>query len=118
MNRSRAFFFIALVALSLTSFAASLTSISPASLYEVGPGKPFLSIGAVPWESLLPGDTVLIYYRATPYKEKFVLCRQGTAAERWLREQEAAEDSANMWVHAATIAGVVIALFGLFMMFG
>jgi hypothetical protein len=23
--------------------------------------------------------------------------RQGTAAERWLREQEAAEDSANMW---------------------
>ena len=81
MNRSRAFFFIALVALSLTSFAASLTSISPASLYEVGPGKPFLTIGAVPWESLLPGDTVLIYYRATPYKEKFVLCRQGTAAE-------------------------------------
>jgi hypothetical protein len=44
--------------------------------------------------------------------------RQGAAAERWLREQEAAEDSANNWVHAATIAGVVITLVGLFMMFG
>jgi hypothetical protein len=44
--------------------------------------------------------------------------RQGAAAERWLREQEAAEDSANKWVHAATIAGVMIALFSLLMMFG
>ncbi len=80
VNRSRVFFFIALTALSLTSFATSSTLSSQASLYEVGPGKPYLSIGAVPWESLQPGDTVLIYYRATPYKEKFVLCRQGTAA--------------------------------------
>jgi hypothetical protein len=44
--------------------------------------------------------------------------RQGAAAVRWLREQEAAEDSANKWVRAATIAGVVIALFSLLMMFG
>ena len=44
--------------------------------------------------------------------------RQGAVAERWLREQEAAEDSANKWVRAATIAGVVIALFSLLMMFG
>ena len=44
--------------------------------------------------------------------------RQSAVAERWLREQEAAEDSANKWVHAATIAGVVIALFSLLMMFG
>ena len=51
-----------------------------AAVYEVGPGKPYASIGAVPWEALLAGDTVLIYWRATPYKEKWVICRQGTAA--------------------------------------
>src|SRR5215208_3632261 len=51
-----------------------------ATTYEVGPGKPLATIGAVPWESLNAGDTVLIYYRATPYKEKFVLARVGTPA--------------------------------------
>jgi PKD repeat protein len=50
------------------------------AIYEVGPGKPYASIGAAPLSSLQPGDTVLIYYRSTPYKEKFVICRQGTAA--------------------------------------
>src|SRR5215207_9607895 len=53
---------------------------SGATTYDVGPGKPYLSVGAVPWESLNAGDTVLINYRATPYKEKFVLSRVGTAA--------------------------------------
>jgi hypothetical protein len=51
-----------------------------ATTYEVGPGKPLASVGAVPWESLNPGDTVLIYWRSTPYKEKFVLARVGTQA--------------------------------------
>jgi hypothetical protein len=56
------------------------TVAGAATIYEVGPGKIYASIGAVPWESLQPGDLVLIYYRATPYKEKWVICRQGTAA--------------------------------------
>jgi hypothetical protein len=34
----------------------------------------------MPWESLVAGDTVLIYYRATPYKEKFGIFVQGTEA--------------------------------------
>jgi hypothetical protein len=51
-----------------------------AATYEVGPGKPLTSIGQVPWATLQPGDLVLIYWRATPYKEKWVICRQGTAA--------------------------------------
>src|SRR5687767_1593169 len=51
-----------------------------ATTYEVGPGKPLANVGDVPWESLVAGDTVLIYYRATPYKEKFVLARVGTQA--------------------------------------
>lgn len=51
-----------------------------ATTYEVGDGKSYTSIGAVPWESLNAGDTVLIYWRSTPYKEKWVICRQGTSA--------------------------------------
>lgn len=51
-----------------------------ATVYEVGDGKPFASIGAVAWESLQPGDTVLIHWRATAYKEKWVLGRSGSAS--------------------------------------
>ncbi|MFV2072077.1 MAG: polysaccharide-degrading enzyme, partial [Thermoanaerobaculales bacterium] len=50
--------------------------------YEVGTGVGMLaSIGEVPWEDLAPGDRVFIHWRDTPYKEKWVLCRRGTAAE-------------------------------------
>lgn len=49
------------------------------AVYEVGPSSPLASIGQVPWASLQPGDTVLIHWRSTPYKEKWVICRQGTA---------------------------------------
>lgn len=48
--------------------------------YEVGPNKPLTDIGQVPWESLQAGDTVLIHWRSNPYKEKWVICRQGTQA--------------------------------------
>lgn len=46
--------------------------------YEVGPGQAYSGIGEVPWESLMPGDRVLIHWRSTPYREKWVICRQGT----------------------------------------
>jgi len=52
-----------------------------ATLYEVGPGKPLTNVGDVPWESLVAGDTVQIYARATPYREKWVISRAGTAAQ-------------------------------------
>jgi len=48
--------------------------------YEVGPGRAYDSIGDVPWESLQAGDTVLIHWQSTPYREKWVICRQGTAS--------------------------------------
>jgi hypothetical protein len=51
-----------------------------AAIYEVGPNKPRTDIGQVPWESLQAGDTVLIHGRSNPYKEKWVICRQGTQA--------------------------------------
>lgn len=65
---------------TLLLFAIALTASATATTYEVGDGKPYTSINAVPWESLIAGDTVLIYWRAAPYLEKWVICRQGTAA--------------------------------------
>src|SRR5687768_1185772 len=60
----------------------TLSTATPAmaTTYEVGPGKPLARVAAVPWDSPVAGDTVLIYYRSTPYKEKFVLSRVGTQA--------------------------------------
>ena len=54
-------------------------SQAAATDFEVGTGSGMLAaIGDVPWESLAPGDRVLIHWRDTPYKEKWVICRQGT----------------------------------------
>jgi hypothetical protein len=52
-----------------------------AERYEVGPGRAHAAIGDVPWESLSAGDEVLIYWRAEPYREKWVICRRGTAEQ-------------------------------------
>lgn len=49
-----------------------------ATNYEVGPQKPFSTIGGVPWGDLHPGDSIRIFYRDTPYKEKWVICTKGT----------------------------------------
>ena len=35
----------------------------------------------MPWESLQPGDVVLITWQSTPYADKWVICRQGTEAQ-------------------------------------
>lgn len=55
-------------------------SITWAAVYEVGDGRSYATVGAVPWESLEAGDTVLIHWRAAPYKEKWVIGRSGTAS--------------------------------------
>ena len=36
-------------------------------------------IADVPWATLQPGDIVRIHWRPEPYREKWVICRQGTA---------------------------------------
>ena len=60
--------------------AASAVPAASATDYNVGDGAGMLAaISNVPWESLAPGDRVLIHWRATAYKEKWVLCRRGTA---------------------------------------
>lgn len=48
--------------------------------YQVGPGKPHTSLDTVPWESLRAGDTVRIFYSATPYRGKFLVGASGTQA--------------------------------------
>ena len=54
--------------------------LAQAEVYEVGPGKRFATIAQAPWLSLEPGDQVLIYWRAEPYHEKWVIGAVGTAA--------------------------------------
>jgi hypothetical protein len=50
-----------------------------AATYEVGPGHPYATPSAVPWEALAPGDLVLIHWRSAPYQDKWVIARGGTA---------------------------------------
>ncbi|MDX1984229.1 MAG: hypothetical protein SFV51_28395, partial [Bryobacteraceae bacterium] len=61
-------------------YVCLLAAAASGAVYEVGPGRPLASIGAVPWATLQPGDTVRIHYRSEPYREKWAICRQGTAA--------------------------------------
>lgn len=57
------------------AFAAS--AATAAATYDVGPGQPLATIGAVPWATLGPGDVVRIHWRAEPYREKWVIGRSG-----------------------------------------
>jgi hypothetical protein len=59
----------------LSLFVATTAS---ATLYEVGTNKPYQNIGDVPLESLVAGDCVRIYWRSTPYREKWVITANGT----------------------------------------
>lgn len=52
--------------------------------FDVGPQRPYETIGAVPWSTLMPGDTVNIHYRTTPYREKILISGRGTP-EQWIR---------------------------------
>jgi hypothetical protein len=66
--------------LSSSPLPATVSPAAVAAVYDVGPGQPYAAIGDVPWEALGPGDVVQIHWRSTPYKEKWVIGRQGTAA--------------------------------------
>ncbi len=56
-----------------------LFAVADATVYEVKEGTAMDTIAEVPWADLNPGDTVLIHWRSTAYKEKWVICRQGTS---------------------------------------
>jgi len=65
-----------------TLFLAILSPPVNATTYQVGPDKAYTNIGDVPWESLEGGDSVQIYWKSTPYREKWVLCRAGSESSR------------------------------------
>ncbi len=66
--------------LLVLSLSALIGASAQAATYEVGPGKTYANIGDAPIESLKAGDTLLIYGRSTPYREKFALQGAGTAS--------------------------------------
>jgi hypothetical protein len=51
------------------------------STYDVGPDQAYLSINAVPWESLGPGDTVNIHWRPEAYHEKVLISTSGASEQ-------------------------------------
>ena len=57
---------------------ALLAQSASAARYSVGPGQALAEVGEVPWESLQPGDEVVIHWRRAPYRAKWVICRRGT----------------------------------------
>jgi hypothetical protein len=52
-----------------------------AAEYDIGPGQPLSRIGQVAMHDLQAGDTVRIHWRAEPYREKFRISGEGTAAQ-------------------------------------
>jgi hypothetical protein len=59
--------------------SATCDASASAKTYDVGPGKPFTTISAVPWSRLQPGDVVRIHWRPQPYREKILISQSGTA---------------------------------------
>ncbi len=51
----------------------------PGRDFAVGPGQRHENIGDVPFESLTAGDTVRIFWRTQPYREKLMISGRGTA---------------------------------------
>ncbi len=49
--------------------------------YQVGPGKKYATLGDVPFEKLRAGDTVRVFWRAEPYRDKLMIGGVGTAAQ-------------------------------------
>lgn len=52
-----------------------------ARAYEVGPDKPWKTLGDVSWLKLKPGDVVRIHAKPEPYREKLLLSASGTATQ-------------------------------------
>ncbi len=49
-----------------------------ADVYHVGPSRSLQSISEVPWEAIRAGDRILIDWRVQPYRDKWVICAEGT----------------------------------------
>ena len=69
---------------STATVVVTVTGGASGTDYHVGPGQAYVNIGDVPWYALQAGDTVYIHYRATPYREKFLISTRGTESQ-WFR---------------------------------
>ncbi len=49
--------------------------------YEIGPQARLKRLADVPWNSLGPGDRVLVHWRPQPYREQVLVSAQGTAEQ-------------------------------------
>ncbi len=58
----------------------ALASPTRATTYRVGPGQPLATPSNVPWESLVAGDSVLIFPNGSAYHDKWVICRVGNSS--------------------------------------
>ena len=67
------------ITLVLILFSFFFYSFINATDYHIGPNQSLATISEVPWTTLMAGDRVYIHWRNTPYKEKWVINRQGTA---------------------------------------
>lgn len=68
--------------LCLAGFCLSAVSAPASGLraetYQVGPSRRLQSISEVPWERLKAGDQILIDWQREPYRDKWVICAEGT----------------------------------------
>jgi len=49
--------------------------------YQVGTGREYATLGDVPFETLGAGDTVRVFYKAEPYRDKLMIGGIGTEAQ-------------------------------------
>jgi parallel beta-helix repeat protein len=61
--------------------AVDCTHVGAGTDYQVGPGKAYENLGDVPFESLVAGDTVRVFWRDQPYREKLMIGGVGTAEQ-------------------------------------
>lgn len=61
--------------------AVDCTHVGQGTDYQVGPGKAYENIGDVPFESLVAGDTVRIFWREQSYHEKMMIGGVGTGEQ-------------------------------------
>ncbi len=69
---------VALLATVLLLTAVMPSAVNGAQELRVGPSGDLATPDRVPWDALEPGDSVLIEWRAQPYRAKWVLCCRGT----------------------------------------
>ncbi len=51
------------------------------TVYNIGPGQSYTTLGSFPWSGLQPGDTVDIHWQAGGYHEKLLLSESGTTSQ-------------------------------------